>query len=79
MRHHRALTALLCAVAVLLLGGCGTQVAGRGKGASPSATGPVPWTLGEPSRVTAARIGADHRTLSIDVDVPSGEHPACGT
>lgn len=75
MRHHRALTALLCAVAVLLLSGCGTQVAGRGKGASPTATGPVPWTLGEPSRVTAARIGADHRTLSIDVDVPSGEHP----
>ncbi|MFG2353631.1 hypothetical protein [Streptomyces sp. NPDC048521] len=75
VRQYRAPAALWCAVVVLLLSGCGTQVAGRGAGASPTATGPIPWTLAEPSRVTAARIGADHRTLSIDADVPSGDHP----
>ncbi|MET8769078.1 hypothetical protein [Streptomyces sp. NPDC004658] len=73
MRLHRALTALLCAVAALLLSGCGTHVAGRG--ASATATGPIPWTLTAPSRIAAARIGADHRTVSIDAQVPSGEHP----
>jgi hypothetical protein len=64
--------ALLCAVAVLLLGGCGTRVA---SGAAPAQTGPIPWTLGAPSAVTAARLGADHRTLSIDANVPSGNSP----
>jgi hypothetical protein len=67
--------ALLCAVAVPLLGGCGTQVAGQRGGTAPTRTGPIPWTLAEPSRVTAARLGADQRTLSLDADVPSGEHP----
>ncbi|MER6060768.1 hypothetical protein [Streptomyces sp. NPDC001792] len=66
------MTVLLCAVAVLLLGGCGTRVAG---GASPTPTGPIPWTTFGPSGVTGARIGADHRTLSLDTRVPSGEHP----
>ncbi|WP_433452629.1 hypothetical protein ACQPXS_31370 [Streptomyces sp. CA-142005] len=66
------MTAVLCAVAVLLLGGCGTRVAG---GASPTRTGPIPWTTFGPSGVTGARIGADHRTLSLDTRVPSGEHP----
>ncbi|WP_323377431.1 hypothetical protein [Streptomyces sp. RB17] len=66
------MTALLCAVAVLLLGGCGTRTAG---GASPTQTGPIPWTTAEPSAVTAARLGADHRTLSIEARVPSGERP----
>ncbi|MEV6054208.1 hypothetical protein [Streptomyces sp. NPDC052107] len=64
------MTVLLCAVVVLLLGGCGTRVGG----ASPTETGPIPWTIAEPSAVTAARLGADHRTLSIDANVPSGEH-----
>ncbi|MET8806059.1 hypothetical protein [Streptomyces sp. NPDC004546] len=66
------MTVLLCAMAVLLLGGCGTRVAG---GASPTRTGPIPWTTFGPSGVTGARIGADHRTLSLDTRVPSGEHP----
>jgi len=65
--------AVLCAVAVLLLGACGTQVAGRGTSASP--TGPVPWTTAEPSAVTGARLSGDGRTLFLDARVPSGEHP----
>jgi hypothetical protein len=68
MRPWRSVTVL----AVLLLGGCGTQVAG---GASPSETGPVTWTTSAPSEVTGARLGADHRTLSLDVRVPSGPRP----
>lgn len=59
-------------MAVLFLGGCGTRVAG---GPAPTETGPIPWTVFEPSAVTAARLAADHRTLSLDADVPRGEHP----
>ncbi|MEU9477123.1 hypothetical protein [Streptomyces sp. NPDC048191] len=66
------MTALRCAVAALLLGGCGTRVA---EGASATETGPIPWTLGEPSAVTAARLGADHRTPTLDAKVPGGERP----
>ncbi|MEU6146135.1 hypothetical protein ABZ848_38050 [Streptomyces sp. NPDC047081] len=76
MRSDRRVAAVLCALAVLLLSACGTQVAGPGTEASATATGPIPWTLAEPSRITAARLAADRRTLSIDADVPSGEH-AC--
>nr|WP_205614415.1 hypothetical protein [Streptomyces dangxiongensis] len=56
------MTALLGAVAVLLLGACG----GRRAGAH------LPWTTMQPSSVTAVRVGADDRTLSVDVPVPSG-------
>jgi hypothetical protein len=66
--------AVFCAVAVLLLGACGTQVAGRGT--SPSPTGPIPWTLAEPSEVTGARLADGGRTLLLDAQVPSGGH-AC--
>ncbi|MGW7522933.1 hypothetical protein [Streptomyces sp. NPDC054783] len=62
-------------MAVWLLSGCGTRVAGPGGGASATETGPIQWTLGAPSRVTAARLDADHRTLSVDADVPSGAYP----
>ncbi|MGW3195886.1 hypothetical protein ACWDBD_15095 [Streptomyces sp. NPDC001118] len=72
MRPYRPVTALLCAVAVLLLGGCGTRAAG---GTSPARTGPVPWTVFGPSGVTGARLGADHRTLSVDARIPSGKDP----
>ncbi|MDF2266418.1 hypothetical protein P2Q00_13385 [Streptomyces coacervatus] len=69
------MTAVLCAVAaVLLLGACGTQVAGRGTSQSP--TGPIPWTIGEPSEVTGARLADGGRTLLLDAQVPSGAH-AC--
>ncbi|MCX5054157.1 MULTISPECIES: hypothetical protein [unclassified Streptomyces] len=66
-------SAVLGAVAVLVLGACGTQVAGRGKSASP--TGPVPWTLAQPSAVTGARLSGDGRTLLVDAQVPSGARP----
>lgn len=69
---------LFCAVAVLVLGACGTQVAGRGDGRSPAsaATGPIPWTTMAPTAVTGVRLGDDHRTLLLDTNVPSGPH-AC--
>ena len=76
---RRGAVAALCAAAVLLLGGCGRQVAGggtgAGTGASPTASPPV-WTTMEPSAVTGARLGADGRSLSVDTRVPSGA-PAC--
>ncbi|RPE40595.1 hypothetical protein EDD90_3651 [Streptomyces sp. Ag109_O5-1] len=75
MRPGRPWAALLCAVAVLLLGGCGTVVAGQGGGATPTETGPVPWTDVAPSAVTGARLAADHRTLSLDAKVPIGPRP----
>ncbi|MEU2774958.1 hypothetical protein ABZ646_18940 [Streptomyces sp. NPDC007162] len=75
MRPGRSLAALLCTGAVLLLGGCGTVVAGQGGGATPTETGPVPWTNVKPSVVTAARLAADHRTLSLDAQVPIGARP----
>lgn len=65
---------MLCAVAVLLLGACGTEVAGGRTPVSP--TGPIPWTLGSPSAVTGARIADGGRTLLLDAQVPSGPH-AC--
>ncbi|GGW34624.1 hypothetical protein GCM10010503_08480 [Streptomyces lucensis JCM 4490] len=61
---------MLCAVAALLLGGCGTQKAGRGASATP-----LPWTVGQPSQVTGARLAGDHRTLSLATRVPSGPRP----
>ncbi|MGW3037661.1 hypothetical protein ACWDCB_41515 [Streptomyces sp. NPDC001178] len=65
-----AVVAVLCVVVALLLGGCGTQVAGRE--AAPSATGPIPWTVFEPSQVTGARLADGGRTLLLDAQVPSG-------
>ncbi|MFF5495579.1 hypothetical protein [Streptomyces aquilus] len=67
--------ALLCVLAVLLLGACGTQVAGRG-GASPAAT-PAEWTLAAPTttQIIGAELGPDQRTVTIAVDVPSGPKP----
>ncbi|WP_406440505.1 hypothetical protein OHB14_16520 [Streptomyces sp. NBC_01613] len=67
------MSAVLCAVAVLFLGACGTQVAGRETSASP--TGPIPWTTAEPSGITGARLSGDGRTLLVDARVPSGKHP----
>ncbi|MDF3297788.1 hypothetical protein [Streptomyces tropicalis] len=75
MRPYGSVAAVLCAAAVLLLGGCGTQVAGRGGGTPATATGPLPWTLAEPSSVLAARLGTDRRTLSLDAPVPAGPRP----
>lgn len=70
------LAALLCAVTVLLLGACGTQVAGREPSAtaSPAVTG-LPWTLSAPIRITGAELGTDQRTLTIASDVPGGPNP----
>ncbi|MEU6403441.1 hypothetical protein [Streptomyces sp. NPDC046985] len=65
---------MLCAVAVLLLGACGTQVAGREGEKSPSSTAtvPIPWPTMEPSAVTGVRLGGDRRTLLLDTRVPGG-------
>ncbi|SNX64143.1 hypothetical protein SAMN06272735_5958 [Streptomyces sp. TLI_55] len=70
-KRGAAAAALLCALAVLLLGGCGTQVAGQG------GTAPAEWTLSAPTRsqITGAELGPDQRTVTIDVDVPSGPKP----
>ncbi|WP_019981204.1 hypothetical protein [Streptomyces sp. Amel2xE9] len=63
----------LCAVAVLTLGACGTQVAGRDGGSpSPAVSTPIPWTTTQPSAVTGVRIGDDRRTLLLDTQVPTG-------
>ncbi|MEU7704184.1 hypothetical protein [Streptomyces nodosus] len=72
------MAALLCAVAVLVLGACGTQVAGEGDGRAPlpAATEPIPWTTMQPSTVTGVRLSGDRRTLLLDTQVPSGAH-AC--
>ncbi|MET7570166.1 hypothetical protein ABZT04_16920 [Streptomyces sp. NPDC005492] len=67
------MSAALCAVAVLLLGACGTQVAGGADGATPTAS--LPWTTEQPSAVTAARLGTDQRTLTLDVQLPDGKGP----
>lgn len=73
-----ALAALLCAVAVLLLGACGREVAGRETAASatasPAITG-LRWTSAAPMRITGAELGTDRRTVTIASDVPSGPNP----
>ncbi|WP_324604874.1 hypothetical protein [Streptomyces xylophagus] len=68
-----AAVATLCAVAVLLLGGCGTQVAGGTGEATP--TGVIPWTTMQPSAVTAVQLADDQRTLTLTARVPDGKHP----
>lgn len=68
----------LCAIAALLLGACGSQVAGPGvriHGSSPTPSGPIAWTTAEPSAVTAVRVSDDRRVLILDVQVPSGSKP----
>lgn len=62
---------------MLFLGGCGTQVAGQAgeSSASQAATGALPWGTMQPSMVTGARLSDDRRTLILDAQVPSGEHP----
>ncbi|MFI7406685.1 hypothetical protein ACIBW9_40545 [Streptomyces sp. NPDC049541] len=74
-KRGAAAAALLCVLAVLLLGACGTQVAGQG-GTAPAATAPS-WTLSAPTRsqITGAELGTDRRTVTIAVDVPSGPKP----
>ncbi|MEU2375517.1 hypothetical protein [Streptomyces misionensis] len=69
-RRRAAVAALFCAVGVLLLGACGTRVAGRPP--SPGTATPIPWTTMQPSAVTGVRVGEDHRTLLLDTRVPSG-------
>ncbi|MFJ8139094.1 hypothetical protein [Streptomyces sp. NPDC096013] len=59
--------------AVLLLTACGTQRAGGADGATP--TGPIPWTTGQPARVTAAQLADDQRTLTLTAQVPDGKNP----
>ncbi|MEV0483186.1 hypothetical protein AB0I69_21590 [Streptomyces sp. NPDC050508] len=62
----------LCAVAVVLLGACGTRVAGdTGEATS---TESIPWTLAQPSAVTAAQLADDRRTLTLTARVPDGKH-----
>ncbi|WP_240799417.1 hypothetical protein [Streptomyces sp. A0958] len=58
--------ALLGAVAMLLLGACGTQRAAPGAGT------PIAWTTMQPASVTGVRLGEDDRTLLVDTSVPSG-------
>ncbi|MYW63605.1 hypothetical protein GTY65_05870 [Streptomyces sp. SID8379] len=67
-----SVAALLCAVAVLLLGACGTQKAGTGPNSTAT---PLRWTLAGPIGVTAARLADDRRTLSLDAEVPDGPRP----
>ncbi|MFF4249682.1 hypothetical protein ACFY1L_00520 [Streptomyces sp. NPDC001663] len=64
---------MICAVAVLFLSACGTEVAGRQASASP--TGPIPWTIAEPSAVTGALLADGGRTVLLEAQVPSGERP----
>ncbi|MFF6985873.1 hypothetical protein [Streptomyces sp. NPDC010273] len=69
-----AVLAALCAVAaVLFLAACGTQVAGGADGVTP--TGSIPWTTGQPSRVTGAQLADDQRTLTVTAQVPDGKKP----
>ena len=68
-----ALVAALCAVAVLLLGGCGTEAANGTDDAT--ATGAIPWTTTEPFKVTAAQLADDQRTLTLTAQVPDGKNP----
>ncbi|SEO19469.1 hypothetical protein [Actinacidiphila rubida] len=68
--------AAVVAVAVgVLLAGCGTQVGTGTTVPTETATGPIPWVVGEPSFVTGARLGADHRTVTLDVQVADGPRP----
>ncbi|MFI6402615.1 hypothetical protein [Streptomyces sp. NPDC050548] len=70
------MAAALCAVAVLLLGGCGTRVAGAADSTGdPAPTGSLPWTLSQPFKVTAAQLAADRRTLTLTAQVPDGKKP----
>ncbi|MEU5824669.1 hypothetical protein [Streptomyces sp. NPDC047803] len=62
-----AAAALLCALAALLLAGCGTERAG-----SEAATAtPIPWTTMQPAGVHGVRLSGD-RTLLVETSVPSG-------
>ncbi|ROQ66637.1 hypothetical protein EDD93_1045 [Streptomyces sp. 840.1] len=68
MRSRRSLVGvLLFAVAVLLLGACGTQRAGAG---APTGRETPHWQTFAPFRVTAARLADGGRALSVDVEVP---------
>lgn len=72
-RRGAVLAALLSTLAVLLLGACGTQVAGQ-DGPTPSATA-LPWTLSAPIGVTGATLSSDQRTVTLAATVPSGPKP----
>ncbi|MFE6892290.1 hypothetical protein [Streptomyces sp. NPDC057694] len=71
-RSRRSLAAvLLSAVAVLLLGACGTLSAGSG--AIPPTPVETPhWQTYAPFGVTAARLADDGRTLSVVAEIPHG-------
>ncbi|MEU6848063.1 hypothetical protein ABZ930_40035 [Streptomyces sp. NPDC046716] len=72
MQSKRSLAAvLLSAVAVLLLGACGTLRAGAGGGTATPAESPH-WQTFAPFGVTAARLADDGRTLSVVAEVPGG-------
>ncbi|MER5952042.1 hypothetical protein ABT127_38990 [Streptomyces sp. NPDC001904] len=72
MQSKRSLAAvLLSAVAVLLLGACGTLRAGPGGGPATPSQSPH-WQTFAPIGVTAARLTADGRTLSVVAEVPEG-------
>ncbi|MEU1473563.1 hypothetical protein ABZ434_35815 [Streptomyces sp. NPDC005761] len=74
MQFRRALAGvLLSAVAVLLLGACGTQRAGAG---APTTTESPHWQTFAPFRVTAARLSDGGRALSVDAEVP-GKGKTC--
>ncbi|MDQ0598811.1 hypothetical protein QF037_003156 [Streptomyces canus] len=80
IRRGAGVAAPLCAVTALLLGACGTETAGRGtspSNAASPATSALRWTLSAPTRtqINGAEIGADRRTVTITVDVPSGPNP----
>ncbi|WP_406447209.1 hypothetical protein OG782_00530 [Streptomyces sp. NBC_00876] len=74
-RARSMIAVVLLSVGVLLLGACGTLRAGTGgagtgvRGA-PAASESPRWQTFAPFRVTAARLAADHRTLSVDAEVP---------
>ncbi|WP_432130935.1 hypothetical protein [Streptomyces tendae] len=76
MRRTRSLitAVLVSAVGVLLLGACGTLRAGSdGAATGTRRTEPTEsgrWQTFAPIRVTAARLGDDRRSLSVDVEVP---------
>src|SRR4051794_20791876 len=74
MQFRRSLVGvLLSAVAVLLLGACGTQRVGGG---APTTTEAPRWQTFAPFRVTAARLSDGGRALSVDAEVP-GKGKTC--
>lgn len=75
VRGRGVVVALVAVIVGMVLAGCGTQVGTGATVPTQTADGPIPWTTFQPSAVTAVQLAADHRTVTLTAQVPSGPRP----